>query len=104
MNVKETMDKIHDYARAHGWWDSSREMGTLIALIHSELSEALEADRTGAMSDKIEGFLGLEEEFADVIIRILDVCAYHKLRIVEAIEAKMNYNENRPYRHGGKRY
>ena len=65
--------QVNDNARAHGWWDAERNNGEMIALMHSELSEALEAERHGnPPSDHIPKFSGMEEEFADVIIRIMD--------------------------------
>lgn len=44
-NINQLRDEIHDTAKAKGWWDDPREFGTLIALCHSELSEALEEAR-----------------------------------------------------------
>jgi NTP pyrophosphatase (non-canonical NTP hydrolase) len=41
-----------------------------------------------------------EDEIADTIIRILDLCDYMKIDINKHIELKMKYNENRPYKHG----
>ena len=38
---------IHANAVAHGWWDEARSFGDIVALCHSELSEALEAYRDG---------------------------------------------------------
>ena len=104
MDFQETMNKVHDWAISKGWWNEPREFGTLIALVHSELSEALEADRCAAVSDKIKGFEGTEEELADAVIRIMDIAAHGRLRLVEAIEAKMEYNKTRPFRHGGKKF
>lgn len=46
---------------------------------------------------------GIPTELADIIIRVLDVCAYLGIDIEDAIADKMNYNEHRPHRHGGKR-
>jgi hypothetical protein len=45
---------------------------------------------------------GIPTELADAIIRILDVCAYHKIDIAAAVADKMAYNETREHRHGGK--
>lgn len=95
---------IHDLALKKGWWQEEREMGTMLALIHSEVSEALEADRTDANSEKIPEFTGLEEELADVIIRILDLAGYYDLRIGQAVLAKHEYNLGRSFRHGNKKY
>ena len=74
--------------------------GEKIALMHSELSEALEADRKDLPSDHIEGFTGVEEELADTVIRILDFAGHHQLRLGEAIIAKLQFNLSRPYKHG----
>lgn len=82
-----------------GFWDSDNT-GEKIALMHSELSEALEADRHGTQSDKIPGFTGVEEELADTLIRILDFAGHHELRLTEAVFAKLHYNLTRPMKHG----
>jgi NTP pyrophosphatase (non-canonical NTP hydrolase) len=82
-----------------GFWESEN-VGEKIALIHSELSEALEADRKDLPSDHIDGFSGVEEELADVMIRVLDFAGHFDLRLAEAFAAKVLYNLSRPYRHG----
>jgi NTP pyrophosphatase (non-canonical NTP hydrolase) len=96
---------VHTWAIGKGWWENPRELGTQIALMHSELSEALEAIRHGnGPSEHIPEFSGVEEEFADVIIRIMDTAIANDWDIGGAILAKMAYNEGRPYRHGGKEF
>lgn len=83
----------------------TRSKGNEIALIHSELTEALEAYRSGnPPSEKIgdAGFSQAEEEFADAIIRILDFAGGHDLDIGGAIFAKLEYNATRPHKHGRK--
>lgn len=99
----EVQGDVHTIAKKKGWWDEDKENGTIIALIHSEVSEALEALRAGNPSDdKIPEFNGAEAELADVIIRIMDVAQKRGWRVSEAIIAKLQFNDNREYKHGGK--
>ena len=95
---------IHKTAIEKGWWDEPRGAPECLCLMHSELSEALEAYRLGnPMSKKIAPFSQIEEELADVIIRILDYAEHHSFEIEKALVAKMAYNTTRPHRHGGKK-
>lgn len=90
---------INQFMQAQGFWESDNT-GEKIALMHSELSEALEADRKNLEAEHIPGFTGVEEELADVIIRILDFAGHHQLRLGEALSAKIAYNLTRPFKHG----
>lgn len=112
MTVKELQVYIHDWAKRLGWWDLKDERdkppAVQIALMHSELSEALECVRdgmrpglVGAVNGKPEGF-GIE--LADCVIRILDTCERYGIDLQTCIEQKMAYNETREYRHGGKKF
>ncbi len=101
---RQIQKEVYQTATEKGWWNVEREIGTQIALMHSELSEALEGIREDKRSDKIPEFLAIEEEFADVIIRIMDTSEYYEYRVAEALIAKMKYNKNREYRHGGKKF
>lgn len=88
-----------------GFYDNEKPFSESIALMHSELSEALEADRKSkGLSEKIPKFTCVEEEFADVIIRMMDTAQHMGLNIPEAILAKMEYNKGREYKHGGLKY
>lgn len=92
-------------ARDHGWEDPNQNDGELICLMHSELSEALEALRHGnPPSEHIPEFSGVEEELADAVIRIMNYAANKGHRLPEAILAKKEFNRNRPYKHGGKAF
>ena len=84
---------------------ADRNDGEMIALFHSELSELLEGIRHGnPESEKLPGFTSAEEECADVLIRMMDTAQKRGWNIAEAVVAKMAYNTNRPYKHGGKKF
>jgi len=70
-------------------------ISTMIALIHSELSEALEAQRKGLMDDHLPNRKGIEAELADAVIRIFDLAAQQGLDIGGAVVEKFLYNTTR---------
>jgi NTP pyrophosphatase (non-canonical NTP hydrolase) len=95
--------KAYAIAKDHGWHEAPRNDGEVLALIHCEVSEALQALRNGNPPDHhCPKFSSLEVELADVIIRIMDYAGERDLDIAGAILAKMEVNRNRPYKHGRK--
>lgn len=107
----------HETANEAGWYLNpqtgepiERNFGEVVALMHSELSEALEADRKDLMDDKLPHRPGIEVEFADCILRILDTAAARGLDVAGAVIEKNRYNRQRADHklearaNGGKKY
>lgn len=120
LTFEDAQRTAHQIAKEHGWWGEyglgARNTPEMLALMHSELSEALEEWRVtkhaepGGMelsgvyrispTGKPEGFW---IELADCIIRILDTAERENINMGELVRMKMEYNRTRPHRHGGKR-
>ena len=95
VSIADLTRDIHANAKAHGWWDELRGVPELLCLVHSEVSEALEAYRN---HDK-ENFA---EELADVVIRIFDMAEGLGVDIQAEVLKKHDINKQRSFRHGGK--
>ena len=93
--IQAIQNKLHGQAKSMGWHDKQREIGTLIALCHSELSEALEGARKNLMDDHLPHRKMLEVELADCMIRIFDIAGLLELDLGGAIADKHHYNANR---------
>ena len=93
-SLNSLIKECHRVAKSKGWWDEKRNEGELIALMHSELSEALAAMRNYGTKDNIA------EELADCCIRIFDYCGAKDINLGKALFKKIEYNKTRSYHHG----
>lgn len=83
--IRELKKEIHENAVAHGWWEEDRTISEICALIHSELSEALEEARAAAGS---------------VVFLVNGWLRMKGVQLKEVMEIKHRYNKTRPYKHG----
>ena len=98
-------DACYEDSNRAGWWtDINTGRSTMenpltfsnkLCLIHSEISEAMEADRKGLMDDKLPWRDGREVELADAVIRIFDLAGAYGMDLGTAISQKMEYNADR---------
>ena len=125
--INELAKEIHENAKNKGFYEGEKNIGEMLCLIHSEVSEALEADRKGRYAsteyiDKLknDGFTWedskisydhgfsthikdtFEDELADIMIRIMDLAAFKGINLEKHIALKMKYNSMREYKHGKK--
>jgi len=116
IDVSSFADIIHKRAKEKGFWDTPFNLGEKLMLITSELGEALEADRNDKYAD-VDLFYSevehkglkeafeisikdtLEDELADVFIRLLDLAAGLEINIDWHIKKKMEYNRLRSMLH-----
>lgn len=95
--------EMYDNNVNKGFWPENRNIGEALALVHSEISEALEGLRQGnPADDKIPQHSCMAAELADAIIRIMDISQGLKLNVGQAIVDKHNFNLTRPHKHGKK--
>lgn len=136
MNIQEISKQIHENAKAKGFWDKERNLGEMLMLIVSEVSEAMEADRKSLYYDPATRYRkdkdltpngakwafdivdsshnawfnwfqaevknSFEDEMADTVIRILDLCYSRNIDLEWHIKQKMRYNAMREHMHGKK--
>lgn len=103
--LREMAMEVEEWAKSKGWWQDGRTFGDECALMHSEISEALESYRVTAFeswtgdNDKPEG---VGSELADLFIRLLHTCGEHDIDLFAEYRAKMDFNYGREYRHGNR--
>jgi len=96
MSLKKLAKLIREINKSHGFtWDIPKDVPTLLCLIHSEVSEALERFR----DDK-----PIDEELADIIIRTLDLAELLGIDMDDVMARVIERNRNRPWKHGRKRF
>ena len=106
--------------KAKGFWDNERNVGELLMLVTSELGEAMEAHRKGRFAEfeKAETNVRLggewdanfkahikdtfEDEIADTMIRLFDLCGGFNIDIAAHLYYKLEYNKTRERLHGKK--
>ncbi|NHN33513.1 hypothetical protein G9U52_27230 [Paenibacillus sp. S3N08] len=107
LSINDLVNEAHQNAINKGWYEEPRTFGEVIALMHSELSEALEDHRNGRGLQEVyfegEKPCGIPVELADTVIRIFDTCGHLGIDLETAIRIKMDYNATREIRHGGKK-
>ncbi len=129
--INKLSEEIHENAIKKGFYESEKNIGEMLCLIHSEVSEALEADRKHkytvidkewyikGMAEKNYGATffdddvfkenfersvknTFEDELADIMIRVMDLAGYKGIDLESHIKAKMRYNALREHKHGKK--
>lgn len=96
--ITELVQATHRIARSKGFWNDvnptrPRDVLSLLALLHTEVSEAVEAIR-------VDDYPNFQEELADVVIRAFDIAGGMNINLGAAIVEKMRKNEERPHLHG----
>lgn len=109
LTIGQIMQRAHETAKAKGFGGQENRIPEALALIHSEVSEALEDWRNGNMAMEYENHthsqkpVGFPSEMADILIRVCHLSAALGIDLEQAVQEKLDYNETRPQRHGGKR-
>lgn len=101
-SLNELVKEIHDNNVKAGWWTDlntgerkDRNVGELLCLVHSEISEAMEGIRKNLKDDKLPHRSMFEVELADAIIRIFDIAGAYNLDLGGAMQEKIDFNKSR---------
>ena len=101
LGVNGCAKDCHSTAVEGGWWHDEdgvkkdRNVGELLCLIHSEISEAMEGARKGLMDTHLTHRTMMEVELADSIIRIFDLAESRGFNLGQTIYEKLEYNKSR---------
>jgi len=99
--IKDLVTLCHSRSKAAGWWDGqdwardANVVAAKLALIHSEISEALEGARKGIMDNHLPHRTMFEVELADAVIRICDLAGATEIDLGAAVAEKLEYNRTR---------
>lgn len=109
MKLNEMAERAHAMSREKGWYEDERNIPEMLALIHSEVSEALEDYRHYKREELASSFIddnnkpiGFPTELADIVIRVGDLAVFLGIDLEQAVFEKMKFNATRSHRHGGK--
>jgi NTP pyrophosphatase (non-canonical NTP hydrolase) len=102
-SIREWQYRANALAVNKGWYDTKPSVAERLALVHSEVSELLEAERRGVPNHVTEEGKpeGPESEAADVFLRLVDYCEWRGIDLEKAVERKHAFNMKRKHRHGG---
>jgi hypothetical protein len=127
--LHDAQKRVTEVNKRNGWFDEDRTVGDDLSLLHSEVSEMLEAHRDGEMQTWYEHKPGCAHEplnaihdlrpqrpgctchpkphgfgpeAGDVLVRLLDTCERRGINLFRSFEEVLAHNATRGYKHGGK--